>query len=125
MQTTDKHGPAVDDAMKDPRVEAPSGYRHEGRPEEDDGAAPGAAGVARPDVPGGPGVPNPRTIETRADLARFVRPSSLPGGREEILAAAVEDDAPEWVRRSLAVLPRDRTFATFEEIWEALSASAA
>jgi len=125
MQTSGKHGPAVDDAMKDPRVEESFGYRHDGRPEEDDRGAPGPAGVARPDVDRGPGAPDPRTVETRADLARFVRPSSLPGRRDEILAAAVEDDAPEWVRRSLAILPEDRTFATFEEIWEALSASAA
>jgi Protein of unknown function (DUF2795) len=104
---SNKHSPVVDDAMKDPRLEEPAGYRHEARPEDDD-------------VLAGEG-----TIARRSDLARFIEPSRLPAGRDALLAAAADHDAPEWVRSALARLPQDRTFSTFEEVWESVAGPAA
>lgn len=118
MQQSDKHSPVVDDAMQDPRVEAPFGYKRDGRPEEED-VVPAEGGDPRPDLEVPAGHLDPDTVQLRSDLARFLGPSAFPGDRDRLVTVATEHDAPEWVVRSLGDLP-DGTFATLEAVWESL-----
>jgi hypothetical protein len=37
-QQSDKHGPAIDDALQDERHQSPAGTRHKDRPDEPDSA---------------------------------------------------------------------------------------
>jgi hypothetical protein len=118
MQQSDKHGPATDEAIKNPRVEQAFGYKARARPVEDDDAAVMDEIVPRPDVTVA-AAPDPDAVRDRSELASFLNPSAFPADREELLRIADENDAPEWVRSALRELPPQTRFATSEEVWEA------
>jgi hypothetical protein len=114
---SDKHSPQVDDALKNPRVAAPTGYKHEGAPNDDDVFARPRTASARPGTP--PGV-EAAEIDLRAELASFIDPSAFPGDRESLLASARDNDAPSRVMAELRALPSEGAFATVQEVWETL-----
>src|SRR5690348_11086896 len=51
-------------------------------------------------------------IIERSELARFLRPSALPGDKASVLAVAVEEHAPDAVLAELRKLPAAMQFAT-------------
>ena len=65
--------------------------------------------------------PNPDhdALQDRSELARFLEPSAFPGDRERLLAAAMQEQAPQWILSSLERLP-DGSYANVERVWEAL-----
>ena len=58
--------------------------------------------------------------ETRADIARFLNPSSFPADREALLADAEANHAPAGVTERLEALPAGRSFENVQDIWSAL-----
>ena len=99
----EKHGPAVDDELKNPRHNAPVGTRHDGRAEDTETA------------------PEDDTyVGVRAEVARFLGPSAFPASKTELLAVATDNDATDDVLRLLHDLPDDASFATTQEVVDAL-----
>jgi hypothetical protein len=89
-----QHGPRVDDAME-----------HEAENEVRE-----APGSAR----------GHREVLARSELARFVRPSTLPADAARLVEAATEEGATDAVLEELGRLPAGVAFASFGEIWAAL-----
>ncbi len=58
--------------------------------------------------------------ETRADIARFLTPSTFPADREALLADAEANQAPAGVMERLQALPADRDFENVQDVWSAL-----
>jgi hypothetical protein len=104
---TTTHGPRLDDALKSEMRALEQGGRHESRSDE---------GREKEDVP--------EELETmqqeRTELARHLRPSSFPGRRDDLVAAAEEDDAPAEIVARLRRLPENLEYHTMHEVWVAL-----
>jgi hypothetical protein len=58
-------------------------------------------------------------VAARSELAIHLRPSIFPATRDDVLACAEEEHAPEHVVGQLRVLP-DGEFGNVQEVWEAL-----
>jgi hypothetical protein len=58
--------------------------------------------------------------ETRADIARFLTPSTFPADRETLLADAEGNQAPEEVLERIRALPAGRAFENVQDVWGAL-----
>lgn len=109
---SDKHGPRLDDEMKrevsgleqgapvDPRAEE----WHTPEPPEDqpDELAPGTE------------------TEARSEVARFLRPSCFPADRENLVAEATDQHAPDSIVNLLGRLPGNVSFTNVAAVWEAL-----
>lgn len=124
---TDKHGPRLDDALNrevqsliDGGVEARS---QEGRMQEPttDDEAPIDPG-ARWDESDDPGIGVSRhTADERAEPAKAVASVQWPATRDELVAAARGDFAPDRVLSLLGELPHgDRTYENVQAVWAAL-----
>ncbi len=100
-QQSDKHGSAIDEALKDGRHQASVGTRHAARPEDD------PVGLHQPDE-----------IELRSEVARFLGPAAFPGDKRTLLATADENNATEEVRAVLHRLADGEIFETVEQVWE-------
>ena len=59
-------------------------------------------------------------VEERAELSRHVAAARFPAGREELLAAAEADHAPDDVLQALRQLPPEQTYETVQAVWQAL-----
>jgi hypothetical protein len=123
MEQHGKHSARLEEAIEDPRTSAPAGYRDEARPHEDEEDVLERAGV-RPDVPTPAGAPDPAEVAARSELARFISPRLFPGFRDQFLASAADNDAPQWVRDSLARLPADQMIHGVSELWESMGGPA-
>jgi hypothetical protein len=69
---------------------------------------------------GAPGELTADDVEARSRLGRYLALSALPGNREDLLAVAEENQAPDDVLAELRRLPADETYATVNEVWAAL-----
>ena len=58
--------------------------------------------------------------ETRADIARFLAPSTFPADRDALLADAQRNQAPAEVLERLQALPAARTYENVQDVWGAL-----
>ena len=58
--------------------------------------------------------------ETRADIARFLHPSTFPADREALLADAEANHAPADVLERLQALPAGRAYENVQAVWSAL-----
>ena len=58
--------------------------------------------------------------ETRADIARFLTPSTFPADREALLADAQGNQAPAGVLERLQALPAGRAYENVQDVWGAL-----
>ena len=61
-------------------------------------------------------------LEARAELARRLRPSIFPAERDELLASAEREHAPDWLLDALRDLP-DAAYPTTESVWRELAMS--
>src|SRR5436190_23789323 len=75
-QQAAKHGPAVDDALTNPRRQSSAGTHHRERPEDD----PTQQTVAD-------------DVELRSELARFLAPSAFPANIDELRELAARHHA--------------------------------
>jgi hypothetical protein len=104
-QQSAKHGPAVDDALTNPRRQSSGGTHHRERPEED---------------PTGQTVAD--DVGLCSELARFLEPSAFPANVAELRELAERHDVTDTVLALLDGGPHDGSvFHTVEELWEALS----
>lgn len=99
-QQSDKHGPAIDDALQDGRRQSSAGTRHDGRPEDDP-------------------VGGTTTDDLRVEVARFLGPAAFPGDPARLQSVAADNDATEQVRDLLAQLP-GRTYESVQEVLDAV-----
>jgi Protein of unknown function (DUF2795) len=58
--------------------------------------------------------------ETRADIARFLTPSTFPADREALMADAEGNQAPAQVLERLQALPAGRAYENVQAVWAAL-----
>jgi Protein of unknown function (DUF2795) len=58
--------------------------------------------------------------ETRADIARFLTPSTFPADREALVADAEGNHAPEDVLERIRALPAGRAYENVQDVWGTL-----
>jgi Protein of unknown function (DUF2795) len=68
-----------------------------------------------------PGSLSSDLVEARRELSRALPPSVFPASRQALLHEAIGHDAPAPTVELLARLPDGTTYATFHELWAALS----
>lgn len=118
---SDKHNPRVDEAMAhdvDSLLHgAPVESRaQEARLQEDPEVGPGR----RLDEPR-PGVEmSDADTERRAELSRHLAGVHFPARPHDLVAAAVEDHAPDEVVQALRALPSNQSYPTVQAVWQAL-----
>jgi hypothetical protein len=61
----------------------------------------------------------PRSVRERSELARHIRPSIFPAGRDDVVRSAVEEHAPQEMIDLLGTLPAGE-FRNANDVWEAL-----
>ena len=101
QQQSDKHGPAIDDALQDVRRQSSAGTRHEGRSQDDP-------------------IGGDTTDDLRVEVARFLGPAAFPGDAAHLRSVAADNDATEEVRNLLAELPDDLTYESAGDVLDAL-----
>jgi hypothetical protein len=116
-----KHGPNLDDALKNETRSLEQGAPIESRSQERrEAEGPGDFDRDVDARTAPPGALGSDPVEARRELSRHLRPSVFPAGRAELLAEAEEQQAPEPVLAALRTLPDGPTFATVHEVWAAL-----
>jgi hypothetical protein len=122
---SDKHGPRLDDDLHDDTRSLEQGAPVEARVEEEREQEGPADDQPTPDarVAGGRATAASLDLdaaEARADLARFLNPSTFPADREALLADATGNQAPAVVLERIRALPAGRTFQNVQEVWVVL-----
>ena len=118
---SNKHSPRVDEALAHDVDSLTHGSpeesrAQEGRLQEDPEVGPGRRfddSVPGMDLTTG-------EVEERAELSRHLSAAHFPARREELLAVAADDHAPEDVMQALDRLPADEAFETVQAVWQAL-----
>jgi hypothetical protein len=118
-----KHGPRLDDELKREVESIEKGapveaHVQEGREKEPPGEGEPTASV-EPSLGGLPG----DAVVARRELSRHLRLTVFPGTRDELVAEAKENDAPDAVLDALAKLEPGAVFGTMHQVWEALAGS--
>jgi hypothetical protein len=118
---SNKHSPRVDDALAHDvdsllHGAAEESRAQEGRLQEDPAVGPGR----RFDEPF-PGMElTDADVEKRTELSRHLAAARFPAGRDELIAAARDDHAPDDLMQALDQLPADQAFETVQAVWQAL-----
>lgn len=121
-----QHGPRVDEQLAH-EVEGLVRSGHgEARTEARRQQAPGPGepelhAPTRPEVPRHG--PAEEEIEGRTGLAELLTGTHYPAERDALVAAARRNDAPPDVVDRLTRLPKGRSFATLQEVWEVVRAA--
>jgi hypothetical protein len=124
---SDKHSPRVDDQLShevEPLVDGGAeSHTREDRLQEptvDEDATVDPAARWDEDQDAGLGV-SPRTADERAELAKVVTSADWPATRDDLVAAARSEQAPERVLSLLEQLPHgDRRYENTQAVWAAL-----
>jgi hypothetical protein len=124
---SDQHGPRVDDAMAGETDAMTRGYPPESRADPareqegpgDDEPTPDSR------VHGDRGLTHEGDLTTdelndRSELARHLRPAAFPAGRDELVAVARRQAAPDEVVGRLRSLPPGSRFHNVQDVWSAL-----
>jgi len=122
---SDKHGPRLDDDLHDDTRSLEQGAPVEARVEEEREQEGPADDQPTPEARLAGGRATAASLdlddaEARADLARFLNPSTFPADRAALLADATGMKAPAVVLERLQALPAGRTFQNVQEVWVAL-----
>jgi hypothetical protein len=122
---SDKHGPRLDEDLHKDTRSLEQGAPVEARVEEGREQEGPADGQPSPDarLQGGRATAASLDLddaEARADLARFLNPSTFPADREALLADATGNQASAQVLERIQALPAGRTFQNVQEVWVAL-----
>jgi hypothetical protein len=122
---SDKHGPRLDDDLHDDTRSLEQGAPVEARVEEEREQEGPADDQPTPDARLAGGRATAASLdlddaEARADLARFLNPSTFPADREALLADATGNQASAQVLERIQALPAGRTFQNVQEVWVAL-----
>ena len=122
---SDKHGPRLDDDLHDDTRSLEQGAPVEARVEEEREQEGPADDQPTPEARLAGGRATAASLdlddaEARADLARFLNPSTFPADREALLADATGNQASAQVLERIQALPAGRTFQNVQEVWVAL-----
>ena len=122
---SDKHSPRVDEQLEHDTRSLTQGAPVESRVEEHREQEGPGEDQPTPDarLTGGRATAASLDLddaEARADIARFLNPSSFPADREALLADAEANHAPAGVTERLQALPAGRSFENVQDIWSAL-----
>src|SRR3954452_2406826 len=125
MESSDTHGPRLDDALARETRSLTTGSPVESRAEAartmqegaDDEPTPEAIVHALPDDD--PPRLAREEVRSRSVLAIHLRPSLFPATRDEVVECATELHAPPDLLERLRALP-DATFANVEGVWKAM-----
>jgi len=112
QRDSDKHGPRLDDEMKQEVSGMSQGAPVDPRAEDWHRPEPGED-VPEEVLPG-------TETEARSELARHLRPSCFPAGRGALITEAVNQHAPDGFVNLLSRLPGNVTFTNVAAVWEAL-----
>jgi hypothetical protein len=112
---SDKANPRIDEQLHREVEPLERGAPAPSRAEEHRQAEAPGDGEPAPDVR-----PEITDDEGRVEVARHLRPSAFPAGREELMATATAENAPRWIIRALEGLPEGQRFDTPQEVWEAV-----
>ena len=122
---SDKHSARMDDAL----AHDVDGLIRSGHDSREDWNSPEPSGEDQPDVdlvPNGTlsgGVPDGMTeadVERRSELASLLG-RIWPATSEQVLAVAVENEAPDAIQSTLRHLPPGQSFANLQELWAQIS----
>ena len=122
---SDKHSARMDDALE---AEV-SGLIRAGHDNRADWNSPEPSGEDQPDVDlvpngtqagGGPDGMTEQDVERRSELAQYLG-RVWPATSEQVLAVALENDAPDAVASTLRHLPPGQSFANLQELWATIS----
>lgn len=128
---SDQHGPRVDESLADSADALTRGYPPESRADPareqeapaDDEPTPdsrihGDRGLTRDgDLP-------IDEVNDRSELARHLRPSVFPAHRDELVATARREAAPEQLLTRLRTLPSGTRYENVADVWSALGGDA-
>ena len=122
---SDKHGPRLDEELDHETRSIQQGSPVESRVEEHREQEGPGEDQPTPDVrlTGGRATAASLDLddaETRADIARFLTPSTLPADREALVADAEGNHAPEEVLERLRALTAGRAYENVQDVWAAL-----
>ncbi len=121
---SNKHSPRVDDAMAHDVDSLLHGVPEESRAQEERLQEDPAVGPGRRFDDPLPGVDiTDAEVEKRAELSRHVAGAHFPARRDELLAAAEADHAPDDLMQALGELPPDQEYGTAQAVWRALGGS--
>jgi hypothetical protein len=123
-----KHSPRVDEELDHETRSLQQGAPVESRAEEERLQEGGGETGPGPDqvletIGDEPGLSH-ADVEARSELGRRLRPSAFPADRDGLLEAAAADQAPPTIVAALRRLPEGVSFATVEQVWEALGGQA-
>ena len=111
-----KHGPRLDEELKKETQSLERGAPVEAHVEEHREHEPAADAEPVASSRAGAG----DEITARRELSRHLRVSAFPATRDELLAEAEENNAPEAVSETLRRLPDGVKFANVHDVWAAL-----
>ena len=122
---SNKHSPRVDEQLDHETRSLQQGSPVESRVEEHREQEGPGDGQPTPDARLAGGRATAASLdlddaETRADIARFLNPSSFPADRETLLADAEANHATESVLERLQALPAGRRYENVQDVWSAL-----
>ncbi|MFL6136406.1 MAG: DUF2795 domain-containing protein [Frankiaceae bacterium] len=126
MESSDKHGAALDDQLKHETAGLVTSGRSTRAQEWRD---PQAAGEDEPEVDRAPGTtltggtPDGMTaedVERRSRLASYLDRSAFPAVRGQLVDDAAANHAPDEIMAELHRLPDGREFANVNDVWTAL-----
>lgn len=122
QRRSDKHNPRIDRELETETASVtrgapvPSRTRADLR-QEDPAEDVHAAAGPEPGVPAGMSALD---VELRSELARALRPSVFPAGRERLVEAARDENASQAFIAALGRLPAGREYRVLEEVAERL-----
>jgi Protein of unknown function (DUF2795) len=122
---SDKHGPRLDEELAHETRSIQQGSPVESRVEEHREQEGPGEGQPTPDarLTGGRATAGSLDLddaETRADIARFLTPSTFPADRETLVADAEGNHAPEEVLERIRALPAGRAYENVQDVWVTL-----
>lgn len=113
------HGPRLDEALERETRALDQSDHGEARAQEGRLVEDAGDDEPRAELEGASGLPRDPALGRR-ELSRHLRLSAFPGTREELLAEARENAAPEPVLRLLERLAARRRYETVYEVWDAV-----
>ena len=122
---SDKHSPRVDEQLEHETRSLQQGSPVESRVEEHREQEGPGEDQPTPDarLTGGRATAASLDLddaEARADIARFLTPSTFPADRDALLEDAQANQAPADVVERLQALPAGRTYENVQDVWGAL-----
>ena len=120
---SDKHSPRVDEALDHETQSLQQGAPIESRVEEFREQEGPGEDQPTPEArlnEGRAGSLDLDDAEARADIARFLTPSTFPADRDALLEDAQGNQAPADVVERLQALPAGRTYENVQDVWGAL-----